>query len=118
MEAFAALSHDRNPLHWDTGFAQAAGFSGPVVYGGLLVAMVSRMLGSELPGPGCVWHSVTLQFREPLYPDEPARCDARVIHWNEDLKVIRLAVEIRAADRLVASGEVQAILTGPPDGRF
>jgi len=113
MSAYASLSGDHNPLHHDADFARARGFEGPVVYGGLLVGAVSRLLGERLPGPGCVWHSVALKFRAALYVGEPACCEGRITYCSDDLGVLRMHVEVRAGDRLVASGEVQAGLGRP-----
>jgi len=112
MRAFAALSGDDNPIHDDADYARARGFQGPVVYGGLILAQVSRLLGTRLPGHGCVWHSLSMQFRSPLYVDEAAELRARVTHANEALGLVRLALEVRAGGRRVASGEAQALLAG------
>lgn len=110
MEAFRALSGDTNPLHDDAGYARQRGFDGRVVYGGLLVAQVSRLLGSHLPGHGCVWRSVTLRFRSPLYVGEAARLTGTVVHANEDLGVMNLTLRIEAGGRTIAEGEAAAIL--------
>jgi len=110
LSAFAALSGDPNPLHLDAAYARDRGFAGPVVHGGLIVARISALMGGRLPGPGCVWHALRLDFRAPLYPGEQAAAEARVVHRSEALSLVRLAVEVRTADRLVARGEVQASL--------
>ena len=110
MDRFAELSGDDNPLHRDADFARAHGFAGPVVYGALLVAKVSRLLSTRLPGPGCVWHSLTIRFRGPLGVGEPARLTGTVAHWSPDLGVVRLRLAVTAGGRAVADGEVQAAL--------
>lgn len=110
MAAFRNLSGDTNPLHDDAAFARRRGFAGPVVYGGLIIAQVSRMLGTRLPGPGCVWRSLTLRFRAPLYVGETARLAATIVHANEDIGVVDLKLRIDAAKRCVAEGEAAALL--------
>lgn len=110
MAAFQNLSGDTNPLHDDAAFARRRGFAGPVVYGGLIIAQVSRMLGTRLPGPGCVWRSLTLRFRAPLYVGETARLAATIVHANEDIGVVDLKLRIDAAKRCVAEGEAAALL--------
>ena len=110
MEIFRALSGDTNPLHDDAAYAGRRGFGGKVVYGGLLIAQVSRLLGTRLPGHGCVWRSITLRFRAPLYVDEPARLTGTVTHANADLGVMNLKLRIEAGGRTVADGEAAAIL--------
>lgn len=110
MEAFARLSGDDNPLHSDGGYARRRGFLGPVVYGGLITAQLSRLLGTRIPGPGCIWRSFTLHFRAPLYVDEPARAFGTVIHANEDLGVFEMKLRVEAAGRCIAEGRAAVLL--------
>ena len=109
MEVFAALSGDRNPLHLDDGFARARGFAGRVVYGGLLLAAVSRLLGEELPGHGCVWHSVKVDFRGPLYVDEQATLTGTLEQENPELGTFKIALRVVAGARTVLKGEALAL---------
>jgi 3-hydroxybutyryl-CoA dehydratase len=116
MAAFRLLSGDHNPLHHDSHFAAARGFDAPVVYGGLLVAKVSGLLGSALPGSGCVWQSMRLDFRAPLYVGRQAKLTGEVTHANPELGLWRIALAIREGSTLIAQGEAQAIrrLPGGP----
>lgn len=113
MAAYRSLSGDSNPLHDDAQFARARGFADRVVYGGLLVAQVSRLLGTRLPGPGCVWRSLSLDFRNPLYVGEPARLSAAVRHANDELGLLELDLRIDAAGKRVAQGRAAALLITP-----
>lgn len=113
MDAFRALSGDDNPLHSDADFARARGFEGPVVYGALMVAAISRLLGTRLPGPGCVWHSLKIDFRNPLYVGQPATLKGVVRYCNDSLGLLRVTLEVSAGDRLLAKGEAQASLARP-----
>lgn len=110
MAAFRALSGDTNPLHDDPVFARRRGFSGPVVYGGLIVAQVSQMLGTRLPGPGCVWRSLSLRFRAPLYVGQAARLAATIVHANEEIGVVDLKLRVDVEKRCIADGEAAALL--------
>ena len=108
MRSFASLSKDLNPLHQEESFARAHGFAGRVVYGGLLVAAVSRLLGMKLPGKGWVWHSVAMQFHSPLYVGEPAEVRGVVKHLNDDIGVIQISLQILRSGQVIAKGEAQA----------
>jgi 3-hydroxybutyryl-CoA dehydratase len=110
MAAFRLLSGDDNPLHHDADFARRRGFEGPVVYGGLIIAQVSRLLGTELPGAGCVWRSLTFKFRAPLYVGVPALASATIVHANEELGLYHLKIAIEASGRAIAEGEAAALL--------
>lgn len=108
LDAFARLSGDFNPLHLDGDYARKYGFEGRVVYGGLLVAAVSRLLGMKLPGGGCLWQSLSLQFTAPLYVGDRASVIGKVIYANPELSVLRISIEVRAKGRLIARGQAQA----------
>jgi 3-hydroxybutyryl-CoA dehydratase len=110
MEAFRRLSSDLNPLHDDAEFARRRGFDDVVVYGGLIVAQVSRLLGTRLPGHGCVWRSMSLRFRNPLYVGEPAQLSGVVVHANDDLGAIDIKISVTAGGRRIAEGEAAALL--------
>ncbi|MBI2236375.1 MAG: (R)-hydratase [Magnetospirillum sp.] len=110
MDAFARLSGDFNPLHTDDAFARASGFAGRVVYGGLLVAQVSRLLGMELPGRDGVWIGLKMDFRAPLFIDEAADLEAIVDRVSEAVALVRLKLSIRAGERLIATGSAESTL--------
>ncbi|MEO5335354.1 MAG: hypothetical protein H7841_00460 [Magnetospirillum sp. WYHS-4] len=110
MEAFAVLSGDRNPLHLDEDFARGRGFAGRVVYGGLILAQVSRLLGMRLPGRDGVWVSVRMDFRAPLYLDEDALLEAAVAHVSEAGRLVKIRLAVKAGDRLVASGSAESVM--------
>lgn len=105
MRAFAALSGDRNPLHCDESFARARGFSGRVVYGALLVAKVSRLIGMELPGRDALWNSLQMQFAAPLIVGEPARLDASLTQVSEAARSVVLALTVTSGGKTVARGK-------------
>lgn len=113
METFRELSGDDNPLHFDADFAHARGFEGPLVYGALMVAAISRLLGTKLPGPGCVWHSLKIDFRKPLYVDQTATLAGVVSYCNASLGLLRVTLEVSSGGELLAKGEAQASLARP-----
>jgi 3-hydroxybutyryl-CoA dehydratase len=114
MALFRQLSGDENPLHHDDEYARRRGFGGALVYGGILTAMVSGLLANTIPGAGCIWHSLAMQFRAPLYVDEAACLVASVLHLSEGVRAIKLKIEISTEDRVVATGEVDAVLDRAP----
>ena len=110
MRGFAELSGDRNPVHLDAEVARARGHAGPVVYGGLLLAQISRMIGMELPGRDALWTGVSLEFVQPLYVGEPARIEAEIVHVSEAVRSIELRLRLRAGDRTIARGKAEVTL--------
>ena len=66
LEGFAALSGDRSAVHGAADFARRLGLDGRVVYEGLIIARLSRLIGRTCPvlptacGAGCAWTSTIL----------------------------------------------------------
>ena len=111
MEAFATLSGDRNPLHLESRAATERGFQDPIVYGGLLVARVSKMIGMHLPGPGSVWTALQIFFHRPLYVGEPAKLVVRVSSVHPATHTAELKFRITTSDgALVAKGSIGVFL--------
>ena len=110
MQQFAELSGDFNPLHTDDAFARSKGFDGAVVYGALMVAKVSQLIGMRLPGRDSVWASVSLDFRKPLYVNQAAQVEGVVTEVSESTGMVALKLTVRAAGKVVAKGTAEVVL--------
>jgi acyl dehydratase len=64
---FVTISGDDAPLHTDDAYAKARGFDRTLVHGALLVAMLSRFVGTVLPGPSSLWVKCEISFHLPCY---------------------------------------------------
>ena len=69
VQQFAALSGDANTLHLDEAYAQNARFGQRICHGMLYAALISAVIGNQLPGPGTVYISQSLQFLKPVFRD-------------------------------------------------
>jgi phosphotransacetylase/acyl dehydratase len=63
---FAIMSGDINPAHVDEEFAKSDMFHKVVAHGMWGGALISAVLGTELPGPGTIYVDQTLHFRRPI----------------------------------------------------
>jgi phosphate acetyltransferase len=63
---FAVMSGDVNPEHVDEEFARDDMFHKIIAHGMWGGALISTVLGTELPGPGAAYRSQTLNFRQPI----------------------------------------------------
>lgn len=113
MTTFRALSGDENPLHYDDAFARERGFRAPVVYGGLIIAKVSQILGNKLPGPNGIWSNLKIDFRQPLYVGESAEIEARPGHVSEATGSITIKIRVLSDDRLIATASALATFISP-----
>ncbi len=66
VQRFVALTGDNNPLHVDRGFAASTCFKDVVVHGMLGATFISTVIGTQLPGPGALWVSQTMDFLRPV----------------------------------------------------
>lgn len=112
VEQFAALSGDHNPVHFDDEAARAAGFEGRIAHGVILNALISKVLATSVPGPGCIYLSQTSTFLRPV----PVGSDVTVhlLTKHHDPVTNRITVSTRVHD---ATGAMvfcgQAVVLGP-----
>ncbi|MDY0004620.1 MAG: MaoC family dehydratase [Polyangia bacterium] len=80
VSAFAAITRDYNPIHFEEGFARARGFEGAVCHG-LLVAGLLTELGGQL-----AWLASGMSFRflAPVYPGDAISCELVLESLDED----------------------------------
>lgn len=103
MEGYAALSGDRSAVHGAADFARRLGLEGRVVYEGLIIARLSRLLAGKL------WGGLHIDFHHPLYVGEPA---VLAVFVDETLSTSGLAhasFRLEAGGRLIADGSVDTL---------
>lgn len=95
MRAFAELSGDTNPIHVDGDRARRSGFPRRVAYAGLLLAEVSRIIGTRIPGPGSLCVSYQFDFKAPVLVGESVLFEVTVTHYSEAARVALLGFVVR-----------------------
>jgi len=66
IRLFAAISGDINPAHLDPEYAKSSMFQEVIAHGMWGGALISTVLGTQLPGPGTVYIDQTLHFSRPV----------------------------------------------------
>lgn len=66
IELFAVMSGDVNPAHVDPEFAKSDMFHKVIAHGMWGGALISTVLGTELPGPGTIYLDQSLKFLGPV----------------------------------------------------
>lgn len=114
IEAFAQLSGDRNPVHFDDAFARRIGFEGHIAHGAVTASLLSAVLGMDLPGPGSVFLEQRVRFLRPVRPGDTITAVLEVVKVRADKPIITLAATVTAADgATVADGELVVLLRDP-----
>ena len=116
VEAFARLSGDRNPLHFDARFAAKTRVGRLVAQGGLTTGLFNALVAMELPGPGSVFLHQEWDYPAPVYIDDTVTAEAEVIEARTDKPITRLRCVARNQHGVeVLRGEC-LVYTLQPDG--
>ncbi len=102
---FADISGDTNPVHLDANFAEQTAFKGRIAHGMLSASFISTVLGTRLPGPGCIYLSQSLKFRAPVKAGDTVTARVTVKDVNPDNKRIALDTICTVGDNVVVDGE-------------
>ncbi len=98
VEAFARISGDRNPLHFDADFAARTRLGGLVVQGGLTTGLFNALVAMELPGPGSVFLHQEWDYPAPVRIGDTVTATAEVIEARADKPITRLRCVARRQD--------------------
>ncbi len=106
VKAFAQLTGDYNPLHFDAEFAARTKFGTLVVQGGLTTGLLHALVAMDLPGPGTVFLSQNWKFTAPVYIGDTIAAEAEVVRVHESKPVCQLKVRVsRQTGETVLEGE-------------
>ncbi len=103
--AFADLSGDVNPVHLNDAFAAGTIFKKRIAHGFLTGSLFSTVLGTKLPGPGCIYLSQTMKFRAPVYIGDEVVATLRVTGLDPDKARATLACDCAVNGKTVLEGE-------------
>ena len=118
VEAFATISGDRNPLHFDADFAAATRLGRLVVQGGLTTSLFNALVAMRLPGPGSVFLHQEWDYPAPVYVGDTVTAEAEVIGARADKPITRLRCVARRDDGTeVLRGECLVYTMRPDDQR-
>jgi 3-hydroxybutyryl-CoA dehydratase len=112
--AFSEVTGDRNPVHLDPGFAAKTIFKEPIAHGMLTASYISAVFGSELPGPGAIYVSQTLNFRAPVRIGDRVVARVRVVELYPAKRRARFECLCTVGGKPVLEGE--AVLMVPQRG--
>ena len=117
VEAFATISGDRNPLHFDAEFAARTRVERLVVQGGLTTGLFNALVAERLPGPGSVFLHQEWDYPAPVYIGDTVTAEAEVIEARADKPITRLRCVARRHDGTeVLRGECLVYTMLPADG--
>ncbi|MDR2940165.1 MAG: MaoC family dehydratase [Clostridiales bacterium] len=99
---FAGVTGDFNPVHIDKAFAEKSIFGGRIAHGMLSAGFISAVLGTELPGVGCIYLSQQIKFRAPVEIGDTIRAVVTVTDINLEKNRVTLKTECINQDGVIA----------------
>ena len=98
VEGFAALTGDRNPLHFDEEFAKRTRAGALIVHGGLTTGLFNALVAQVLPGPGSVFLHQEWDYPAPAYIGDTITAEAVVVEARPDKPITTLSCVARRTD--------------------
>ncbi len=105
IRAFAEISTDHNPVHLDEEYAQQTIFEGRIAHGMLTAALISAVIGEQLPGHGTIYLGQSLKFMAPVRPGDTVVAEVGVREIDYAKRRVTLDCACRVGNRTVLSGE-------------
>jgi acyl dehydratase len=98
VEAYAAITGDRNPLHFDPAYAERTRAGRLIVHGGLTTGLFNALVAMELPGPGSVFLHQEWDYPAPAFVGDTVTAEAEVIEARADKPITKLRCVARRSD--------------------
>jgi len=111
--AFADMSRDYNPVHFDDRFAEVKNFRGRICHG-LLVASLLTEIGGQI---GWLASGMNFRFRKPVYFGETIECSFTITEVDERNRAKAEAVFKNQKNEIVLEAHLTGIVPGSPEQR-
>jgi len=102
---FAGISGDTNPLHLNHEFARKTMFEGRIAHGMLTASFISTVIGTKMPGAGCIYVSQNLRFKAPVRSGETVTATCTVTKLIPEKRLIELKTVCTVSGKPVVDGE-------------
>ncbi|WP_288842140.1 MaoC family dehydratase [uncultured Deefgea sp.] len=102
---FAGLSGDNNPMHIDEEFASQTQFAGRIAHGMLTASLISTVIGTKLPGPGCIYMGQNLRFVKPVRIGDTVTARVTVLEIQLEKQRVKLLTECWVKGEVVLTGD-------------
>jgi phosphate acetyltransferase len=109
IELFAVMSGDVNPAHVDADYAKTDIFHGVIAHGMWGGALISAVLGTELPGPGTIYLNQSLHFAAPVSVGDTVVVRVEVTEKKEKHRVTLACTCVNQHGKMVIEGAAEVI---------
>lgn len=102
---FAAVTGDTNPMHLNAEYAKDTIFGERIAHGMLAAGLITKVLGTQLPGPGTIYLSQNLKFRAPVRIGQTVTATVEVVALHPEKHRATLKTVCTVAGEPVLEGE-------------
>jgi 3-hydroxybutyryl-CoA dehydratase len=102
---FAAVTGDTNPMHLNAEYAKDSIFGERIAHGMLAAGLITKVLGTQLPGPGTIYMSQSLKFRAPVRIGQTVTATVEVLALHPEKHRATLRTVCTVAGEPVLEGE-------------
>ena len=113
IEAFTAITGDRNPLHYDRELAEKSVFGKLIVQGGVTSGLLNALVAEDLPGPGTVFLEVSWKFTKAVGVGELITSRVEIKEVRKDKPICKIETSIRDEAGDVCLGGTATVYTVP-----
>jgi 3-hydroxybutyryl-CoA dehydratase len=110
ITTFAGMSGDTNPVHLNHEFASKTIFEGRIAHGMLTASFISTVIGTKLPGPGCIYVSQNLRFKVPVKTGDTVTATCTVTKLIPEKNFIEMATVCSVGGKVVIDGEATILV--------
>lgn len=113
--AYATISGDFNPVHMDEAYAAETMFKKKIAHGLLTASYISAVFGMQLPGPGAIYVSQTMNFKAPVFIGALVVTKVTIADLVPSKRRALFDCDCRVGDRVVLDGEAMLMVPARPD---
>lgn len=120
---FVEAVGDENPIHSDEEFAAHTPFGRPIAPGIWTAGLISGVMGTQLPGPGCLYMSQQLSFLKPVLLGDTITAKVEVVEVIPEKNRVRLKTvavnqhgeEVLTGEAWIKPPKTRVVYDGPLD---
>ena len=114
VRAYAEITGDYNPLHFNEGFTARTRFGRLMAQGGITTGLLHALVAMDMPGPGTVFTRQQWAFPKPVYIGDTITATATVTSVHARLPMADLAVTVTNQEGVVVlRGEATVYQASP-----
>jgi len=88
----ADFSGDYNPVHTSEDFARKTPFKSRIAHSLICEALVSRLIGTQLPGAGAIFISLSFNCLKPIYIGDEIKAVGTIKEMEEEKSILTIEV--------------------------